>query len=768
MTVAISIPAQLISLQFGVNEISSAITIAKSVGSFLSVDSGATVFLALEKQYGVFLEQLPEHLRHVQFSRCGTVLGGGQKRIFSPSMLPNMSVASVTGIATFVVLVLRYVETPDAIIDMLQSLLKGELGTIRGGQLEPKERGSGRAKQALPYSIRDNLRTFVSSVLDADADSEQHGKCLQWFSQLSALAGRAHNFLTLSLHSRLDHRRFLQHLLAQSSNPQGHPSTNFHTLSTGTAMIALAAMANGANVSLQCAVGKHERIAVPENSPRREDESTVSVTLWLTAPPEAVAQTLHAVGTPSAGARGEEPEPRMMTIFGGDAEVSRVIAQQLSCGCPPDQCLRLWEEGLSLGERATWEVVSRSAFGSPDVNLRLSENFLNTSISALLAPIAETWCSGPLSDKRHHLARKGAYAYDRVYQYTSYRDLDRDETKKSLDLILVAFTIGCLKRLVSYTSRSLSAYALALDVLSDGLGPAPRGLGYYGPAPRGILEFCNTLVNGPKVHDLMFAVGNIWGGLVPQLGFPDGNLIGIVCPEATILLDVICDPKRIAEHGVAGGIMSLHTGSVPILPRDPIYGAVMAGDPNPGKVLKTVNGYDGPVGPSQVAISSEVIFTVEPFTQANGSLSAVLCGWESGDVAFQLSPEVVFRNLVHRRTLRLTPQMAREELFRNSQVRVGQDPLVHIRHDELVRLQHFKIDRAIGLIDIGPKFDWQVVAAGCVATGFVIMVCDEEECDELRSGDFELSRLPNDVCLILCREQGEPGVSERVTEEMET
>jgi len=73
-------------------------------------------------------------------------------------MLPNIKLSSVTRIATFVILILRYVETPDDIVDYIQALLKGEFGTIRGGQLEPKE--------TLLYAIS----TYITGILDADAD----------------------------------------------------------------------------------------------------------------------------------------------------------------------------------------------------------------------------------------------------------------------------------------------------------------------------------------------------------------------------------------------------------------------------------------------------------------------------------------------------------------------------------------------------------------------------------------------------------------------
>lgn len=728
------LPGQLSTLQFGVNEISSALTIIKTVGSFLSVDRDSAIFLALEQQYSVFFQRLPEHLKDVKLNRGGTVLGSGQRRIPSKSMLPKIKLDSVTGIATFVILILRYVETPADIVDYLQSLLKGELGAIRGGKLEPI--GSEQAKETLPYSIRDNLRTYVGGILDADAESEQHEKCMQWFIQLSDLASRAHNVSSLSKYSHSDHRRFLKRLLGCSHSSEDSPSTQFHTLSTGTAMIALAAMANGANVSLHCVLSERERIILPKNHSRNTTASPVSVILWLTEPPEDVAKAFRVVGTSQKGSRGGS-KPRMIPIYGGDAEISCVIAQQLSCRCPADIRLRLWEEGVKLGKEASWEVANPN---SHRVVLRLCETFTSTRIPAHLDPVARTWYSGPQSDKRHKLARKAAIVYHKVNDHSDYTGI-AGEAKEELDLILTAFAIGCLKSLISNTTRSLSTYALALEE-PDGPGSGPTAL----------LDFCKKLLAGHSLDDLLLTVGTVWGGLTPQLGFPDGKLVGIVCPEVTILLDVLSDPKLIAQHGLEKGIMSLHTGSVPILPRDPLYGAIMAGDPNPEQIYKTVDASKEQISGSAV---SEVIFTVEPFAQTNGSLSAIICGWESGDVAFELDPFNVFKNLIHKRTLELADaEVGTENTLIRRELQVQQDQTqVHIRKNELLDLQFFKLNRVIGIIDIGPRFDWQVVAAGCALPGNAIMVVKKEECDSLRAKMFDLNRIASDICLILCQDQ---------------
>jgi len=736
MTVQISLPGQLASLQFGVNEISSALSVHKWVGSFLSASRDSAIFSALEEQYGVFLERLPEILHNVRLDRSGTILGSGQRQITSKSMLPNIKLSSVTGIATFIILILRYVETPDDIVDYIQALLKGEFGTIRGGQLEPK--GSGRPKETLPYAIRDNLRTYITGILDADADSDQHRNCLQWFSQLSALAGRARHVSTFSRYSHLDHRRLLRHLLSHSNSNDSCHSTPFHTLSKGTAMIALAAMANGANISLHCVTSDQGRVAIPHCRTRNTDTMPLSVTLWLIEPPEDVLQQIQDHKTAHKRFR-EDPGYRMIPIYGGDAEVSWAIAQQLNCKQEPEDCLRLWKEGVQVGKNASWEANSSNPH---DIILGLSQAFTQTDIPAHVAPLAKMWYSGPASDKRHQLARKAANVFDQVYGYSDYSCIQPDEAKRSLNLILAAFAIGCLKSLVSRTSKPLSSYAMTLEEL-DGPGTGARTL----------LDFCEKLITGHTIFDILFTAGSVWGGLRPRIGFPEGRLVGIACPDVVILLDVLNDPKSVAEYGLTKGLMSFYTGSIPILPRDPHYGAILAADPNPELYFQTVNAARTPLPKTEM---SELIFTLEPFPQANGALSAVVCAWESGDVIFQLNPFNLLQNMVYKRTLELADaEPTSEDRLLRREIRVRQEhKMVPISHDELADLQYFKLERVVGVIDAGRRVSWQVAAAGCALPGTAIMVVEADECESLRSGTFDLNRVASDTSLILCSAEG--------------
>lgn len=725
MTLQVPLHGALSTLGFGVNEISSAISIGRWAGSFLTVQSDGQIFPALEQEFKIFFRSLPDHLRAVHLDRRGTVLGSGQRRIPHRSMLPNVELDSIKGITTFLILILRYVETPEDIIEHLHSLLRGDFAAVCGGKLESGDHGGSR--RSLPYTIRNNLRTYVKAVLDADADSEEHTTCLQWFGELSHHIAHTHKAFASSRLSQADHRRFLKHLLSDS------PANHFHTLSMGTAMIALTAMANGANISLQCIINTKERIIVPEHRSRATGAAPISVTLWLTEPPQDVAQALHVVGPLEVKSRAVSS---LTVMHGGDAEISRLVAQHLPGEHEAETCLGLWQEGIRQGRQATWEVVQLPFGQTTRTDLRLSSDFVQTESSALVAPLVKFWYTGPRTDRRHSLAWKAANAFHVVHGYTNYRSgIQADVARQSMNLFVIAFAIGCLRSLISSSSVSLSAYALVLEE-PDGPGTATRGL----------IEFCIRLFEGVDIFELLCTAGSIWGGLPQRFGFPDARLVGIVCPEVTILLDVLDKPKQIAKYGLTKGLMSIHTGSVPILPRDPKYGAIVAGDPNSDEVYAMIGASKKETLQRE---TSEVIFTLEPFAHASSPLSAVLCGWESGDVAFELDPFKVLQNLLEARSL---PKPSSDPVSVNDRQK-----FVRIRRDELSQLQNFRLDGVIGVIDVGSSLDWQIVAAGCVMPKDAIMVVDEGECNFLRGYiSSEIIRpviIRSELCLILCQSQ---------------
>ncbi|OCL07291.1 hypothetical protein AOQ84DRAFT_365090 [Glonium stellatum] len=579
----------VLSGQFGVNEIAPAITVGKFVGSLFTREKDSEIFQPLVKGYGIYLRRLSNYLY--------------------TDTLPDVKLDSVVGVATLLILILRYVEAAEDIVEDLQCLLKGEFGIIRGGRLEPTN--SEPAMETLPFSIREPLRSYVRSVLDADADSPQHHRCIVWLSHLSLLVGNSRNLWSTSKYSRND-----------------------------TADIA----------------------------------KGISVARTFQNPPSEIAK------------------PRVTALHGGSAEISRIIARRLLCDRPAEDCLLL-------------------------------------------------------SGTRHILARKAAEGFHNVYKYKDYKTIDAKLAETSINPILVAFTIGCMKSLISNAPRKISTYAMTLG---EGYGPDSGHL-YF-------LNFCERLITTRNsLEELLYTASTIWGGLVPQMAFPKGRLLGIVCPEITILLDILYDPKSVAKNGLSKGIMGIYEGSVPILPQDPFHGAIMAGDVNLEHVYSTVDASKNKLPQSRSfrvqSPESNLIFTVEPFTRANGSLSAILCGWQAGDVAFQLNPYNFFHNLIYKRKLELAdaePRMRQStHIARNLRIAESRD-VVYINGAGLVYLQYLGPDGVVAIIDTGARLDWQVAAAGCVRPGDAIMVVEESDGNLLRGSEFDLMRVSARSCLIFC------------------
>ena len=63
------------------------------------------------------------------------------------------------------VLILHHIHGPRDLVDYLEELFQGQFGII--GRTEPDQ----SQKSSLPYPLRDVLRSFVTTVADADADS---------------------------------------------------------------------------------------------------------------------------------------------------------------------------------------------------------------------------------------------------------------------------------------------------------------------------------------------------------------------------------------------------------------------------------------------------------------------------------------------------------------------------------------------------------------------------------------------------------------------
>jgi hypothetical protein len=182
--------------------------------------------------------------------------------------MEDVQIDTLQGVASFIVLCCRYVETPKAITGMMQTLILGGIGNVDQGKLR---------EQQMPHTMRPLLESFVKATIDADADSSQSQTARKWMAELSVLLGTSWECDSDSLSQRThsenigviseilggasmvdEMSKHVGELFSQanqtSSNavvPRG-PQHVHETLSLQSAYIALAAAANGANVLVEC------------------------------------------------------------------------------------------------------------------------------------------------------------------------------------------------------------------------------------------------------------------------------------------------------------------------------------------------------------------------------------------------------------------------------------------------------------------------------------------------------------------------------------
>ena len=79
MTLVLGVANGLQQLQFGFNELASALVIGKIVGTAFTRQTDAEVFTILEYKYEVRLKAIPDWMRNFQFSRTGVIHGQGMR-----------------------------------------------------------------------------------------------------------------------------------------------------------------------------------------------------------------------------------------------------------------------------------------------------------------------------------------------------------------------------------------------------------------------------------------------------------------------------------------------------------------------------------------------------------------------------------------------------------------------------------------------------------------------------------------------------------------
>jgi hypothetical protein len=377
LTVARSAQAAwgLTSIGFGLNEISSAITIGKFIGSQFTHGQEAQLFDVLESSFGVRVRPLPVWLEDVQLGRRNTVLGQCMRRIEDVPVLDGLHTGQLKGLANFIVLCLRYADLSKSdMVSIMESILRGELGNI----VVPGSLG----QEALPYSMKSLLRRFVEACLDADADTRQARDAKQSMADLLIIIGgdwlkgrnTARDWAAIitvlsALLGSVNHGRGVDASrmeaagrYRQSSEPRPHVH---NTLNISAAYVALAAAANGADVAVEC-ISSRGTTHLPLK-PHEYQPTALSfvVRLWIKQPPEHILPLFNIPLTSD----GEVNVGGSFVVFGGAREVSTALAkalkyepQNLQQSSYEGLASRLWDEGRKISDRCAWET-SRSSLG---------------------------------------------------------------------------------------------------------------------------------------------------------------------------------------------------------------------------------------------------------------------------------------------------------------------------------------------------------------------------------------------------------------------
>jgi len=96
-------------INFGVNELVSALTLSKQVGSLFSRKQDAQVFNVLQESYGMSVSWLPPWLMDFSFARATSIHGSDMRTVEGPLLMQDVELGDIEGIATVIVLIAEYV-----------------------------------------------------------------------------------------------------------------------------------------------------------------------------------------------------------------------------------------------------------------------------------------------------------------------------------------------------------------------------------------------------------------------------------------------------------------------------------------------------------------------------------------------------------------------------------------------------------------------------------------------------------------------------------
>lgn len=733
----------LTSVQFGLNELASAITVGRYIGSIISRQQDEKIVEVVSELNQLQLQELPDWLTTVKFTRGATVYGERMRKLAAHNVMDDVDIATVGGLVTFIALVLRYVQTPEDTADKIMDLLRGRYDVLLG---PAGSSSSEYTAPSVPYSTKLSLVKFVKLVWESDKDSSQNADCLQWLSELTLCVGKSPDPNSHTSHSLSEQQRFWKCLMAAKKSGQPTACT-FDTLSAGVAMIALAAHAQGANVQLECVIPAvregemdHE-IEIKQIPQVRSKPGGIVVKLWLMRPP--LEMRVEIPGLDSCTRPLNERATPALTVYGGAAEISKFVANQIGASLKADQSLKLWEEGLKIGEQAIWApwpnptslrrqalngvLSSRTTAASLSKRLVLARNFWDANLEEAMTTRKRFSIKVSQYKFEPSLLDKALMAIHRTFKQVNYKD--NKSVQKSIELALIAITVGCIKSQIDDHShgQELKSFAWTFDVRGRNVGEL---LGAF----NGWLRDGEWVIKpGVTISSLLRLAGSIWGGFLSNqslapLTDDNTDTLGLVCPHGTFILDILRDPEGFINEASQSGwrplkpIVSFYKGSMPLLPQVLTNGLVLGGDSLASMTrrdLASVYTKSSHERSSDLEIPPPIV-TLEIMATNTTHLSAVFCAWSFGDVVAEINPAMVFHNMLYQGsvdTLREYTPNAVAARWRHWRHRSTTE---EVSCERLINLGFFKASWNVHIVRVGPQWEWRFLVAGLADQSFII------------------------------------------------
>ena len=701
----------LVQQQLGINEIASCVAVGKAIGSVLTRKTDGAIFKPFSANFGITLNPLPQWLKTVELGRSGTIRASNMRPIAATNTLEGLGLDTLEGVTAFCILVTRFVETRESITTLLlDQIFRGLMGTVING-------GTANSGVDLPYALRSIVRNYVGSVLDADADSPQASIVRQGMADLAMAIGKL-DLPKATRYAHHDHSCMLGALLGDELYLQDDGDIKiFNTLFAGSASIALAAFATGADIVVECVTTDGTK-TIP-TSIAVTDHPALRVRLWLCQPPENVTRGLQLRSRGHGTDEDDDLSGMDGVIFGGADEISRIIARELSLEVSEGQVLAMWNAGVKKGESANWtSSVDSHTSTSQHLKFFLKKSILERNIPDHVASIADCYFKAAHGDVRHDLARTVAGVVHDVLNCSSYSNSHGFQV--AMQFVLVSMAVGTLCSLLSNKPPDSASYAWAMQCVQH------NGC---------IKDFCERAISVGIFHtDLLWAASSIWGGstLLAHGNYAmHDRVLGIVAPHRTVLLDIVRDPLGLAEFGLSEGIIALYRGSLPMLPHEQASGYVVAArsltlERSPMQCDDTEPNLRNP--------SFELILRIE--VDYRRAEHFRICGWVFADVAFELDPLTVMMNLLGTRHFDNSQAALQGAISVPSQ----KMPMFHSLdwNDDLVVEREYDVIGGILVGETNSNPSWLVAVAGCAPIGKMI-IATEEEFDnailQARSGD---------------------------------